>query len=231
MRMLRVTPAEDGTLVERARAGDREAFGELYEQYVGRVYRYLLYMAKDVDVAQDLTEQMFLQALAAISRYERRGVPFVAWLLRIAHNLHLNGRRVRPRNSSRREEEEETDRGSPELSCEARANAEELMQAVQGLTKDQRQVIILRFVERTELRGYCPRDGQERGGRESGPVSCSVRPAPEARGWRHRTESSFWPMIRMSYLCESRRASFNGFFPFPASIRWAGGGRVIVRCR
>jgi RNA polymerase sigma-70 factor (ECF subfamily) len=146
MRMLRVTPAEDGTLVKRARAGDREAFGEFYEQYVGRVYRYLLYMARDVDVAQDLTEQTFLQALAAIDRYERRGVPFVAWLLRIAHNLYVNGRHVQ-RDSSLIRDNQNGKGESPELPREASARAEEVMQAVQALSRDQREVIILRFIE------------------------------------------------------------------------------------
>jgi len=145
---LRIMYAEDAALVDQAIAGDREAFGELYERHVGRVYRYLLYIAKDVDVAEDLTEETFLQALAAIHRYQRRGVPFVAWLLRIAHNLHLNlnGRRAQ-RSVPLVHEDQEGVVGSPELFLQDRASAERLMQVVQTLNEDQRQVIILRFIE------------------------------------------------------------------------------------
>ena len=148
MQDVRIASAEEATLVDQAIAGDREAFGELYERHVGRVYRYLLYMAKDVHVAEDLTEETFLQALAAIHRYQRRGVPFVAWLLRIAHNLHLNlnGRRAQ-RSVPLVHEDREGVAGSPELILQDRASAERLMQVVQTLNADQRQVIILRFIE------------------------------------------------------------------------------------
>jgi len=119
VRVARTVAVDDATLVDQAVAGDREAFGELYERYVSRVHRYLLYLAADVDAAQDLTEQTFLRALAAIHRYEKRGVPFVAWLLRIAHNLYLNGRCVQ-RNSSSIGDNQDGKRESPELFCEAR---------------------------------------------------------------------------------------------------------------
>jgi RNA polymerase sigma-70 factor (ECF subfamily) len=91
---LRLATLDDETLVGRATAGDREAFGELYERCVRRVFKHVLYMVNDVDLAEDLTEQTFLRALQAVHRYERRGVPFLAWLLRIARNLYLNGRGV-----------------------------------------------------------------------------------------------------------------------------------------
>jgi len=145
---VRIASAEEATLVDQAIAGNREAFGELYERHVRRVYRYLLYMARDVDVAEDLTAETFLQALAAIHRYQRRGVPFVAWLLRIAHNLHLNlnGRRAQ-RNVPLVHEDQEGVVGSPELFLQDKASAERLMQVVQTLSPDQRQVIILRFIE------------------------------------------------------------------------------------
>ena len=148
MQDVRIASAEEATLVDQAIAGNREAFGELYERHVGRVYRYLLYMAKNVDVAEDLTEETFLQALAAIHRYQRRGVPFVAWLLRIAHNLqlNLNGRRAW-RTVPLIHEDQEGVMGSPELILQDRASAERLMQVVQTLNENQRQVVILRFIE------------------------------------------------------------------------------------
>ena len=138
---------DDETLVGRATVGDREAFGELYERHVSRVFRHVLYMVNDVHVAQDLTEQTFLRALEAIHGYEWRGVPFLAWLLRIARNLYLNGQRVERNNSSIHSKWNGDIAASPEFFCEAKLDGEEVWRAVQALDGDQRQVIVLRFMD------------------------------------------------------------------------------------
>lgn len=147
MKELTCVPLEDEILIDRATAGDREAFGELYERYINRVYRHVFYMVNDVDVAQDLTEQTFLRALEAIQRYEKRGIPLLAWLLRIARNLSLNNQRVQRNNSSIRKNSEDAVAASPESCCEAKLNGEEVRQAVGALEGDQRQVIVLRFMD------------------------------------------------------------------------------------
>jgi RNA polymerase sigma-70 factor (ECF subfamily) len=144
---LRCASLEDETLIDRATAGDREAFGELYERYVRRVFRHVLYMVNEVDIAQDLTEQTFLRALEAIHRYERRGSPFLAWLLRIARNLCLNGQRVERNNSTIRKKWGSGAAASPESLCEAKLDGEEVWRAVRKLDGDQRQVIVLRFMD------------------------------------------------------------------------------------
>jgi RNA polymerase sigma-70 factor (ECF subfamily) len=144
---LTCVPLEDEILIDRATAGDREAFGELYERYISRVYRHVFYMVNDVDVAQDLTEQTFLRALEAIQRYEKRGIPLLAWLLRIARNLSLNNQRVQRNNSSIRKNSEDAVAASPESCCEAKLNGEEVRRAVGALEGDQRQVIVLRFMD------------------------------------------------------------------------------------
>jgi len=144
---LKLATLEDETLVGRATAGDREAFGELYERCVRRVFRHVLYMVNDVDLAEDLTEQTFLRALQAIHRYERRGVPFLAWLLRIARNLYLNGRRVERNNSTIYNKWNGGAAASPEFFCEAKLDGEEVWRAVRALDGDQRQVIVLRFMD------------------------------------------------------------------------------------
>jgi RNA polymerase sigma-70 factor (ECF subfamily) len=144
---LRCVSLDDETLVDRATAGDREAFGELYERSVRRVFRHVLYMVNDVDLAEDLTEQTFLRALEAIHRYERRGVPFLAWLLRIARNLYLNGRRVERNNSTIYNKSNGGAAASPEFFCEAKLDGEEVWRAVRALDGDQRQVIVLRFMD------------------------------------------------------------------------------------
>ena len=147
MQDLRLATLDDETLVGRATAGDREAFGELYERCVRRVFRHVLYMVNDVDLAEDLTEQTFLRALQAIHRYERRGVPFLAWLLRIARNLYLNGRRVERNNSTIYNKWNGGAAASPEFFCEAKLDGEEVWRAVRALDGDQRQVIVLRFMD------------------------------------------------------------------------------------
>lgn len=147
MKELTCVPLEDEILIDRATAGDREAFGELYERYISRVYRHVFYMVNDVDIAQDLTEQTFLRALEAIQRYEKRGIPLLAWLLRIARNLSLNNQRVQRNNSSIRKNSEDAVAASPESCCEAKLNGEEVRQAVGALEGDQRQVIVLRFMD------------------------------------------------------------------------------------
>src|SRR5205085_9165515 len=87
---------DDLPLVLRAIQKDQDAFGELYDRHVVRVYRHIYYMVGNAPEAEDLTAQTFLRAWEAIERYQLRGAPFVSWLLRIAHNLgvsHLRSRR------------------------------------------------------------------------------------------------------------------------------------------
>src|SRR3989304_8182277 len=97
--MLKVVSPQDldeRTLVTRAIARDKEAFGALYDRHVVRVYRHLYYMVGNAAEAEDLTAQTFLQAWEAVDRYQIRGAPFVSWLLRIGHNLavsHLRSKR------------------------------------------------------------------------------------------------------------------------------------------
>src|SRR3990172_5498034 len=95
MRRSDLQGTDDSELIACAARGDREAFGALYERYVFRVFRHVYYLTSDRHTAEDLTAQTFLNALEAIPRYEVRGVPFLAWLLRIAYNLTVNYRKVR----------------------------------------------------------------------------------------------------------------------------------------
>ena len=139
--------ATDQRLVDRASGGDREAFGELYDRYVTPVYRHMYCMVNDRQLAEDLTAQTFLQALQAVGRYEERGISFLAWLLRIAKNLAINHWRGQRNHNSSRNHGSERAISSPELFCEAKLREEEVWRAVHSLGGDQRQVIILRFVD------------------------------------------------------------------------------------
>ena len=149
MRRSNLQEADDSELIARAAEGDREAFGILYERYVFRVFRHVYYLTSDPHTAEDLTAQTFLNALEAIPRYEMRGVPFLAWLLRIAYNLTVNHRKVRNNGTAPLPEglEIEGTSYSPEASCEAKADGERVWEGVRRLRGDQRQVIVMRFVD------------------------------------------------------------------------------------
>ncbi len=88
--------SDEATLVEAARA-DPAAFGHLYQRYLTRMYRYVRVRTDCQEDAADLTQEVFLQALDALPNYRPRGVPFAAWLFRIARNAATDYRRRRRR--------------------------------------------------------------------------------------------------------------------------------------
>ena len=142
---------DEPTLVQRAIGRDREAFGALYDRHVVRVYRHLYYLVGNAAEAEDLTAQTFLQAWEAVPRYQIRGAPFISWLLRIAHNLGVSHLR------SRRDGVElpitlmdHGSQGNPEVAVERQADVDRVREAILHLRDEQRQVIILRFVEDLE---------------------------------------------------------------------------------
>ncbi len=149
MRRFSLQKADDTQLIAGAAEGDREAFGALYERYVFKVFRHVYYLTSDLHTAEDLTAQTFLKALEAIPRYEMRGVPFLAWLLRIAYNLTVNHKKVRANGTAPLPETVEVQGTlySPEASCEAKADGEHVWEGVRTLRGDQRQVIVMRFVD------------------------------------------------------------------------------------
>ena len=142
-------PIEDEAgLVARAIQRDSEAFGQLYEACLDRIYRYVYYRVNSTTEAEDLTEQVFLKAWEAIDRYEQRGVPFLAWLYRLAHNLvvdhYRSQRQTVPLDDLRETEEASED---IEASVHAQLDAEEVREAIQRLSPEHQQLITLRFVE------------------------------------------------------------------------------------
>jgi RNA polymerase sigma-70 factor, ECF subfamily len=126
---------------------DTARFAELYENNFERVYAYIARRVGSREEAQDLTADVFHQALANLPRFEWRGLPFNAWLLGIAANL-LSDRWQR---SVRRQEvvADDLEQVGTEDDIEQRAM---LYQLVGTLPEDQRRVIILRFVAQKSLR-------------------------------------------------------------------------------
>jgi RNA polymerase sigma-70 factor, ECF subfamily len=136
---------DDGT-IERARAGDQQALAAVYDWYLPRVYRYILSRLGDVAEAEDLTEDIFLRMLGAIADYKRTGVPFSAWLFRIARN-HLVSyyRKNGNRKADALQETMADSRPDPASIVETQLMLGEVAQAVQRLPDAQRDVIALRF--------------------------------------------------------------------------------------
>ncbi len=141
---------DDDEALERAVHGDPEAFSLLYERYVTRIYNYIFYRTGSPYDAEDLTERVFLRALGHIRTYNNRGIPFSAWLYRIAHNLVANWHR----DNSRRKEvplEDQKDLHQridhPELSLVNSQEQEMLLNLIRRLPEDRQQLIILKFVE------------------------------------------------------------------------------------
>jgi RNA polymerase sigma-70 factor (ECF subfamily) len=133
-------------LVDRAaRVRDPDAFGELYDRYMVQIYRYLYSRTGSRPDAEDLTEQVFLQAWEAIGRFRWQGRPFIAWLYRLAHNLLVDHwrkhRATEPLNELFPIADE---RATSEVS--RRMDAQILADAIKELTPDQQQVIVMRFV-------------------------------------------------------------------------------------
>jgi RNA polymerase sigma-70 factor, ECF subfamily len=151
--MARSTSAVDSgsdELIALAAAGDREAFGRLYERHAVRVFRHAYFLTSDVSLAEDLTAQTFLKALEAIGRYEDRGVPFIAWLLRITVNLAINHRKAVKNGIHAQLPEQLADDdmfSSPEQSCTMKSEGERVWTKVRELPLEQRQVIVMRFME------------------------------------------------------------------------------------
>ena len=130
--------------------GDQQAFGVLYERYVGRIYNYIYYRTGNVYDAEDLTERVFFRALRHIGSYNNRGLPFSAWLYRIAHNLVANWHR----DNSRRKEIP-LEEGilppfhgvHPEAFLLQTEEQDRLLRVVRCLPAERQQLLILKFVD------------------------------------------------------------------------------------
>jgi RNA polymerase sigma-70 factor (ECF subfamily) len=144
-------PNDERLQVEAARQ-DPARFGDLYENNFERVYAYLARRARDRDEAQDLTSEVFQQALAGLPRYEWRGLPFIAWLL-LAD---------RWRRAGRIEEVIADDLGQVGMEEDLEQRTM-LYQLVDALPADQRQVILWRFVGQKSLREMALELGRSEG--------------------------------------------------------------------
>lgn len=141
----------EATLVARAVQRDAEAFSELYSLYFARVYRYVRLRVGNQPDAEDLTSMVFLRAWNAIDHFApKHEASFAGWLFKLAHSLVVDRYR-RARDTASLDDELSRDEGGPHSTTEAeldwRLTIAELHQALRALTDEQREVVVLRFVE------------------------------------------------------------------------------------
>ena len=134
-------------LVERAKRGDRRALEQLYLIHFDRIYGYLHLSVGNRHDTEDLTNQTFVRMLESIERFEWRRVPLSAWLFRIAHNLAMDhfraGRRWHPEDEP--PEPHDAHQGADEEALQAIGRTS-MLEMIDGLSEDQKQVLMLKFV-------------------------------------------------------------------------------------
>jgi len=142
----------EAQVIQQARRGDRAALAQLYERYVDAIYRYMLYRTGNHETAEDLSAEVFAQMLTAIERYEDMGLPFGAWLFRIARARLVDHWRRNKRREAQTvalsEELEDFLVGAESAEGEhaaTRVETQELLQALGYLTQAERELILLRF--------------------------------------------------------------------------------------
>ncbi len=158
----------DERLQIEAVQNDPSRFGELYEEHFHRIYAFVVRRVRDRSAAQDVTSEVFHQALANLKRFEWRGVPFSAWLYRIASNAVADHVQRTARESG--SAGEESDAAMPAtlttLTSDELDRVEEramLFRSVEQLPADQRRVIVMRFAEEKSIREIAEELGRSEG--------------------------------------------------------------------
>jgi RNA polymerase sigma-70 factor, ECF subfamily len=142
---------EEIALIDAAKT-DPAAFGKLYRRYVDKIYNYIYYRTGGVKDAEDLTGRVFFKAMSHIKGYKHMGLPFSAWLYRIAHNLVANYHRDRSRNKEIPLEnipgQVLPQKGTqPEIHFVRSQEVEDLLKTIRGLADNRQELLILKFVD------------------------------------------------------------------------------------
>ena len=142
-----VVDDSDAALVRAAQKGEAAAFGRLYERYRDQVFRYCHARSRSESEAEDLLSEVFLKAMESLGRYRERGVPFLAFLYRVARNASIDrSRRVTPGSLFELVVEPASSQ-NVEAEAGLSLEVEGVRRALGALKPDQREVLLLRFVE------------------------------------------------------------------------------------
>ncbi|MGA9715966.1 MAG: sigma-70 family RNA polymerase sigma factor [Aeromicrobium sp.] len=137
-------------LVDLAKEGDSEAFGQLYDHYVTGIFRFVYYRVGSKQLAEDLTSETFVRGLRSIQRFSWQGKDFGAWLTTIARNLiadHFKSSRSRLEFTTESIPEGRATAAGPELEVLSQISNEMLFEAVNALPPEQRDCILMRFIQ------------------------------------------------------------------------------------
>ena len=141
--------ANERQLVLQAQDGNSEAFGQLYDAYMERIYRFVYFRVEDQQTAEDITSQVFLKAWSNLDRFQFSRTPYLAWLYTIAHNAVIDHYRTRKVTTAlddvqlSQPDHSELVENEIDLSVEMRS----VKTALQSLTDDQQKVLTLKFIE------------------------------------------------------------------------------------
>ena len=137
-------------LVDLAKDGDAEAYGQLYDHYVSGVFRFIYYRVSSQQLAEDLTSETFVRGLRAIQRLNWQGKDLGAWLTTIARNLvadHFKSSRARLEIVTETIPEGKKTVASPEQEVLSLISNEMLFEAVSALPNEQRDCVLMRFIQ------------------------------------------------------------------------------------
>jgi len=143
-----INTSDERQLIQQAQAGHEAATTTLYQRHHPAIYRYFYFRMGNPVVAEDLTAEVFLEMVRALPRYQDYGVPFAAWLFRIAHDRMVDHlRRAARRPTTELSEDWVDEKPGPEAEARTRALTDELRAALGALTDEQQRVVQLRFIE------------------------------------------------------------------------------------
>jgi RNA polymerase sigma-70 factor, ECF subfamily len=136
-------------LVLQAQDGNSEAFGQLYDAYMERIYRFVYFRVEDQQTAEDITSQVFLKAWSNLDRFSFSRTPYLAWLYTIAHNAVIDHYRTRKVTTAlddvqlAQQDHAEAVENDIDLSSEMKS----IKEALAMLTDEQQKVLTLKFIE------------------------------------------------------------------------------------
>ena len=138
---------EEARLIDEAKSGNPEAFAKLYDAYVERVSRYIYFRVSEAIDTEDLVSQVFLKAWENLDRYKIGGSPFMAWLYTIARNLVIDHYRTKKDVLPLEEAIAlPSDMEMPDEEAQMRFDLQAMRDALQFLTSDQQQALILKYI-------------------------------------------------------------------------------------
>jgi RNA polymerase sigma-70 factor, ECF subfamily len=138
---------EEARLIDEAKSGNPEAFAKLYDAYVERVSRYIYFRVSEAMDTEDLVSQVFLKAWENLERYKIGSSPFIAWLYTIARNLVIDHYRTKKDMLPLEEAIAfPSDMEIPDEEAQTRFDLQAMRDALQFLTSDQQQALILKYI-------------------------------------------------------------------------------------